>query len=96
MAVPRGKHTKGKRNDVRMHLFIKEPSLISCSKCGVKKKPHVVCPSCGYYKGKEVINIIGRLDKKERKSKEKEIAVKEKQETDSPEKPLSWRRMSKK
>ncbi|MFH1460297.1 MAG: 50S ribosomal protein L32, partial [Candidatus Omnitrophota bacterium] len=56
MAVPRGKHTKGKRGGIRMHHFIKEPFLISCPKCGVLKKPHFVCESCGYYKKEEVIN----------------------------------------
>ncbi|MBU0546647.1 MAG: 50S ribosomal protein L32 [Patescibacteria group bacterium] len=84
MAVPRGKHTKGKRGDIRMHHFIKEPSLISCPKCGVLKKPHFVCESCGYYKKEEVINVLEKLNKKERKKKEKEMVAKEKEDAKKP------------
>ena len=97
MAIPRGKHTKARRNNNRMHLFIKEPSLIPCSKCGALKKPHIVCSSCGYYNKKEVINVLEKLDKKDRKKKEKEMVEKEKKEVGKLEKkPMSWKEMSKK
>jgi large subunit ribosomal protein L32 len=29
--------------------------LSSCPECGEAKLPHHACPSCGYYKGKKVI-----------------------------------------
>jgi large subunit ribosomal protein L32 len=77
MAVPRGKHTKGKRGNIRMHHFIKGTSLIPCPKCGVLKKPHFVCDSCGYYKKEEVINVLEKMNKKEKKKKEKEMALQE-------------------
>jgi len=96
MAVPRGKHTKGKRNDIRRNLFIKEPGFVSCSKCGKPKKPHIVCPSCGYYKNKEVIGMLEKMTKKERKVKEKEMVDKEKQESKTTKQPLSWKSMSRK
>ncbi len=97
MAVPRGKHTKGKRNDIRRNLFIKEPNLISCPKCGKPKKSHIICPSCGYYKNKEVINVLKSLTKKERKVKEKEIAIKEKgKQKETTKKHLTLRELSRK
>jgi len=40
--------------------------------------PHRVCPYCGYYKEREVIDVYKGLSKKERKRKQKEM--KEKQE----------------
>lgn len=95
MAVPRGKHTKRRRNNSRMHLFLKEPNFIVCSKCGAKTKPHIVCPSCGFYRGKEVINVLEKLDKKAKKAKEQEIATKEK-EGGKKTKPLDMKSMSKK
>lgn len=96
MAVPRGRHTKSRRNKSRMHLFLKEQVLVSCPKCGKPKKPHIICWNCGYYKEKEVINVLKKLDKKERKKREKELALKEK---GSPEKkakkrPLDWKNLS--
>jgi len=84
MAIPRGKHTKGKKHDVRMHHFIKGTSLVPCPKCGVLKKPHFVCDSCGYYKKEEVVNVLEKLNKKEKKRKEKEMAAKEKEEAKKP------------
>ncbi len=39
--------------------------------------PHVVCANCGFYKGKEVVDVLKKLTKRERKAKEKELEAKE-------------------
>ena len=75
--VPKKRHTKSSRNQRRMHLFLKQPKLTVCKKCGKPVKPHVVCPECGYYKGREVVNVLAKLDRKERKAKEKEMKAAE-------------------
>jgi large subunit ribosomal protein L32 len=31
--------------------------LVACDNCGEMKPPHIVCPSCGYYKGRMVVRI---------------------------------------
>lgn len=79
MAVPKQRHTKSKRDKRRMHIFLESPALTYCPKCGKPKLPHIVCKYCGYYKGREVINILEKLEKKERKKREKEIAKHEKE-----------------
>lgn len=33
--------------------------------------PHMACPQCGTYKGREVIDVMKALNKKERKAKAK-------------------------
>lgn len=73
MAVPKQRHTKSRRNNRRMHLFIKSPILSICSKCKKEKLPHRTCQYCGYYKGKEVVNVMAKLDKKEQKKRAKEM-----------------------
>lgn len=78
MAVPKQRKTKSRRNQRRMHLYISPAVLTLCQKCGKPVLPHTVCKSCGYYKGKEVLNVLGKLTKKERKAKEKEIKDTEK------------------
>lgn len=52
---PKRKHTKGRRNRRRSHDALSKPNLVACSNCGEMRLSHVVCPSCGYYAGKEVV-----------------------------------------
>jgi large subunit ribosomal protein L32 len=40
----------------RGHIKLANPSLSACPNCGELRKPHMVCPSCGYYDGKQVVN----------------------------------------
>ena len=93
MAVPKQRHTKSRRNKRRMHIFLERPSLVFCPKCKKPVLPHTVCQYCGYYKNREVINVLEKLDKKERKRREKEMATKEEKKE---AKPLTWENLSKK
>ncbi|MBU3896126.1 50S ribosomal protein L32 [Patescibacteria group bacterium] len=90
MAVPKRHKTSSTRDMRRMHLFIASPRLTLCKKCNKPIKPHIVCKNCGYYKGKEEIDVLGKLTKKERKLRERDIQKTEK------EKPLSAQDLSKK
>jgi len=56
-----------------MHIFITPAALTNCQKCNAPVRPHTICKRCGHYKGQEFINVLGKLTKKERKIKEKEI-----------------------
>jgi large subunit ribosomal protein L32 len=94
MTVPKQRHTKSRRNKRRMNIFLEKPTLTVCPKCKKPVKPHMVCFNCGSYKGKEFIDVLKKLNKKERKLKEKEIAA-EKEEK-SEKKPLNWEGLSKK
>jgi len=96
MAVPKQKHTKSRRNKRRAHIFLSAPVLTNCPKCGKSILPHTACSNCGYYKGREVIDVLKKLTKKEKKIKEKEIAAKEREEKMAEKKPLSWEELSKK
>ena len=54
---PKRRTSKSKRNMRRSHHALTPPTLSECPQCHEVKMPHLVCPSCGYYKGKEVIKI---------------------------------------
>lgn len=73
MAVPRHKHTRSSVGQRRMHIFIKPASLALCPKCSKALRPHTACKNCGFYKGREVINVLSKLTKKEKKIREQEI-----------------------
>ncbi len=72
------RHTKGKRNRRRSHLALKKTFLAICSKCEREVLPHHICEYCGFYDGKEVIDVMAKLTKKEKKRREKEEAAEHK------------------
>ena len=55
MAVPKRKKSKSKRDMRRTHQKITAPNLTTCPQCGEAKQQHHICPSCGIYKGRTVI-----------------------------------------
>ncbi len=57
MAVPRKKTSKSKKGSRRANHFLSEKSSATCSNCGAKHAPHRICQSCGYYKGKKVVEV---------------------------------------
>ncbi len=66
-ALPKRKistRRKGKRRATKNQPV---PKLVTCSNCGQQKKSHQVCPSCGYYKGKEVVKPKVKKGKKKEK-----------------------------
>ncbi len=81
-----------------MHLYITKAVLTICPKCKKPVLPHTVCKNCGFYKGREVINVLAELTKKERKAREKEIKQAEKEQKKNPPDggPLTMEGLSKK
>ncbi|MBP1720613.1 MAG: ribosomal protein [Deltaproteobacteria bacterium] len=57
MPNPVKRHSKSRRNKRRSHDFLKFPATSVCPQCNETKLPHHACPSCGSYKGREVINV---------------------------------------
>ena len=100
MGVPKKRLPKGRRNKRRMHLYLEKPSSVKCPKCGKPVLPHIVCWNCGYYKGVEVIDVLKKLTKKERKKREREMKAKEKEVAEERptkgERPLTWEKLSRK
>ena len=56
-------------------MALQKTFLAACAKCGKTVLPHHVCNYCGFYDGKEIIDVFAKLDKKERKKREKEEAI---------------------
>ncbi len=94
MAVPRHKHTRSKVGKSRMHKYIKFAHLNVCPKCKKPVLSHTACLNCGFYKGKEVINVLGELTKKDKKIREKQI--KEAEKSQKKESPLTMEGLSQK
>ncbi len=69
------RHTSSKRNRRRSHLALEKTLLAVCAKCNKAVLSHRVCAYCGFYDGKEVIDVMAKLTKKEKKNREKEEAA---------------------
>ncbi|MBE9528361.1 MAG: 50S ribosomal protein L32 [Proteobacteria bacterium] len=55
MPNPKKRTTRGKRGSRRSHDGLATPPTCICSECGEVKRPHNICPQCGSYKGKTVV-----------------------------------------
>ena len=55
MPNPKRRHSKARRDKRRAHDALRTRSLSRCPNCQELKLPHRVCPSCGWYKGREVV-----------------------------------------
>lgn len=55
MAVPKSKITRSKGGMRRAHDALTAENPNECSNCGELKRPHHVCPSCGFYADREVV-----------------------------------------
>lgn len=77
MPVPRQRHTKSRRNRGRSHQALKNLGIAKCLKCGQPILPHLACNNCGTYKGKEVIDVMKKMTKREQKKRQKELDAQE-------------------
>ena len=57
MAVPKKKTSKSRTRMRRSHRALRAPGLSDCPQCGATKVPHRVCPECGHYRGRQVIQV---------------------------------------
>lgn len=76
MAVPKKKTSKSKSKSRRAANTKLTPVVLTkCPKCGEPKRAHLVCSFCGYYKGKKILDIESKLDKKLKKAEKNKEAT---------------------
>ena len=57
MGVPKRKTSKMRlRTRKASHRWV-APQLNKCTQCGSTVASHTACPSCGYYKGRQVLTV---------------------------------------
>ncbi len=68
--VPKYKKSKSrskKRHSMFMHLTRVRlegvVNLVDCPNCKSKKLNHFVCPNCGQYRGKKILDMNKQVDK---------------------------------
>jgi large subunit ribosomal protein L32 len=57
MASPKTRTSKARKRMRRGAHRWKAPQLKNCPECGSAVPSHTACPSCGYYKDRQVLSI---------------------------------------
>lgn len=76
MAVPFRRTSKTSKRMRRTHFKLSVSGLVKCPNCGATIKSHNVCPKCGYYNGKNVMEkkAVEAVDVKPVKKATKKVA----------------------
>ena len=65
------RHTRSHTANRRSHHALKAKNLSKCSNCGEMHISHTVCEKCGMYRGRKVIDLVKKVEKKQSKIKAK-------------------------
>ena len=55
MPLPKRRHSHTRGAKRRTNWVLQMPELQPCAQCASLRKPHHVCPQCGFYEGREVM-----------------------------------------
>ncbi len=64
MALPKRKHSKARRDKSRTHWKLRIAQSGKCPQCAGAVLPHHVCPHCGQYRGRQVLVIAAKKEKR--------------------------------
>jgi len=59
MAVPKRKQSNSRTGHRRSHDGLKPRQLSTCPGCSAAVPTHVVCPRCGHYMGRTIVEQKG-------------------------------------
>ena len=65
MALPKNRTSKQRKHSRAAHWKLEAPAAAECPQCHSIKLSHRVCPTCGYYNGRHVMDT----EKKEKPEK---------------------------
>ncbi len=74
--VNRMRHTRAHTANRRSHHALKAPVLAACSNCGAQHRPHHMCLECGFYNGRQVLDLKANKDKRATRMQAKRDAIK--------------------
>ena len=57
MAVPKRKHSNARTGSRRAHDAKQPRQLTYCNRCSTAIPTHVICPKCGHYMGRPVVEM---------------------------------------
>ena len=55
MGIQKRRHSRARAARGRSQWKVKAVTLVACPQCHAPTVPHRVCPSCGFYAGRQVV-----------------------------------------
>ena len=63
--VNRMRTTRSKSGSRRSHHALTAPTLVACKHCDAHHRPHHMCLECGFYNGRQVIDLAKKKQERE-------------------------------
>ena len=79
------RHTRAHTKNRRSHHGLSAPELSACSHCGANHRPHHMCLECGYYNGRQVMDLEAEKLKRDARIKEKNERITAQMGTPEPD-----------
>ncbi len=57
MGLTKRRFSKARTASRRAHYKARVVTLVDCPQCHARMVPHRVCPACGYYGGRKVLEV---------------------------------------
>ena len=73
--VIRMRHTRSHTKNRRSHHALKAPALAVCANCGASHRPHHMCLECGFYKGRQVMDLAAKKQAREARLQAKKAMI---------------------
>lgn len=73
--VIRMRHTRSHTKNRRSHHALKAPVLAVCANCGAHHRPHHMCLECGFYNGRQVMDLEAKKEAREARINAKREAI---------------------
>jgi large subunit ribosomal protein L32 len=70
------RHTRAHTANRRSHHALKAVNLSKCTNCGDAHRPHHMCLSCGFYNGRQVMDLTAEKAKRDARIKAKNERIK--------------------
>jgi large subunit ribosomal protein L32 len=69
------RHTRAHTANRRSHHALTAAALATCTNCGSQHRPHHMCLECGFYKGRQVMDLKAQKDKRTARMQAKKEAI---------------------
>ncbi len=75
------RHTRAHTKNRRSHHALTAPTLATCKNCGSSHRPHHMCLECGFYNGRQVMDLAAKKKAREERMQAKKDTIKAQNES---------------